>query len=84
MKFNFPIDRLTNKSKYLILLMLMCNVIQEVPSSIPGYTRIFSGSIQSGTGSIQPREDKWVAALYEKYRNPVKKTEIRVEGIALR
>ena len=39
-----------------------------------------SGSIGSGTGSTQPREDNWVAACYEKQRNPVMKTEIKVEG----
>ena len=45
------------------------------------YPRHFSGSIGSGTESIQPREDNWVATLYEK-RNQVKKTEIKVEGIS--
>ena len=38
------------------------------------YPRNFSGSIGSGTGSTQPREDNWVVA------DPVKKTEIKVEG----
>ena len=37
------------------------------------YPRNFSGSIVSGTGSTQPREDNWVATW-------VKKTEIKVEG----
>ena len=44
------------------------------------YPRKFSGSIGSGTGFTQPREDNWVATRYEKWRNPVKKTEIKVEG----
>ena len=30
------------------------------------YSRNFSGSIGSGTGSTQPREDNWVATWYEK------------------
>ena len=30
------------------------------------YPRNFSGSIGSGTGSTQPREDNWVATWYEK------------------
>ena len=30
--------------------------------------------------SIGFREDKWAATLYEKQRNPVKETEIKVEG----
>ena len=44
------------------------------------YPRNFSGSIGSGTGTTQPHEDNWVAAWYEKKRNPVKKTEIKVVG----
>ena len=39
------------------------------------YPRNFSGSIRSGTGSIQPSENNWVATLYKKQLNPVKKTE---------
>ena len=55
--------------------------VQEVPSSLHGYTlEIFSESTGSGAGYTQPHEDKWVAARYEKKRNPVKKTEIKVEG----
>ena len=30
-------------------------------------------------GFAQSREDNWVAT-YEKWRNPIKKTEIKVEG----
>ena len=30
------------------------------------YHRNFSGSVGSGTGSTQPREDNWVATSYEK------------------
>ena len=51
------------------------------PGFVPGYTlEIFSESMGSGTGSIQPREENWVAVLYYKMRNPVNKTEIMVEG----
>ena len=46
----------------------------------PLYPRYFSGSIGSGTGSTQAREDNSIATRYEKWRNPVKKTEIKVEG----
>ena len=56
------------------------SVIQEVPSSIHGYTlEIFCESKGYGAGSTQPHDDNWVAAWYEK-RNPVKKTEIKIEG----
>ena len=44
------------------------------------YLGNFSGSIGFGTGSSQPREDNWAANCYEKWRNPVKKTEIKVKG----
>ena len=44
------------------------------------YPRNFSGSKGSVTRSTQPREDNWVATCYEKQRNPVNKTEIKVEG----
>ena len=44
------------------------------------YPRHFSGSIGSGTGSTQPREEKLCSYLNEKERNPVKETEIKVEG----
>ena len=59
--------------------------IQEGPESIPGWVRNFNSYFKSGTSSIpQPREDNWVAAWYEKSRNPVKKTEIKIERIVLR
>ena len=45
------------------------------------YPRNFSRSIGSGMGSTQPREANWLATWYEKLQNPVKKTEIKVEGL---
>ena len=55
--------------------------IQEVPSSIHDYTlEIFSESTGSGAGSTQLHEDKWIAAWCEKKQNPIKKTEIKIEG----
>ena len=44
------------------------------------YPRNVSGSIGSGTWHNQPREDNQVATGYGKQRNPVKETEIKVEG----
>ena len=40
----------------------------------------FFGRKGSGKGSTQPHEANWMATLYEKQRNPIKKTEIKVEG----
>ena len=46
----------------LVWWLARLTAIQEVPGSIPGYTlEIFPGSIGSGTGSTQPRDDNWVA-----------------------
>ena len=42
--------------------------------------RNFYGSIGSGMGSTQPRDDNWVSYLYEKQQNPVKKPEIKFQG----
>ena len=45
------------------------------------YPRNLCGSIEFGTGSIQPyEENNWVATSYEKYRNPGRKTEIKFQG----
>ena len=54
--------------------------LSQFQPNIRNPLNFFSGSIESGTGSTQPREDNWVAICYEKKRNPVKKTEIKVEG----
>ena len=42
------------------------------------YPRHFSGSIGSGTGSTQPREDNWVATWYEKQRIRLRKLKLRL------
>ena len=44
------------------------------------YPRNFSGSIGSGSGCTQPREDNWVATYMKSSENPGKKTDIKVEG----
>ena len=89
-KLNVLLQNLTLIRHFEIFILILDRLFGIVVSttdyhpSDPGfnsrlYHRKCFGSIGSGIESTQPREDNWVATWYEKWRNPVKKTEIKVE-----
>ena len=61
-----------------VIQRLACLSFQRSRVRLPAMPETFSGNVESGTGSIQHREDNWVATWYVSRETRLSKLKLRL------